>query len=290
VKTTEPVIQTHANFASYIQPLLSTKDVLNQQLISLKSSDIIPRLNQQLKDWDAGRWHPNNHESRPLRRQGVFLANDDFGLLIDDMSPRTDEALIQFKPKWLHQSPNAPSAAKRCRVCALRARRKAEALRKEPPISSLPDFCPLTLVSQSPNALEHATASLVNLPAFDNIHRGRDMQICKLRKWIKTTSLFRDLEALQLSQDPDGVLSKIGDKDDMKLRIAMTLRDVSVYILLPHNLDMPIRAGLADLDLKSSMKFESWQRTEEELIGEGWYEGTEEVKQPLDCWINKIEK
>ncbi len=290
MNTTEPVIQTHANFVSYIQPLLSNKDVLNQQLISLRSSDIIHRLNRQLKDWDAGRWYPNNHESRPLRRRGVVLAKEDFGLLIDDMSPGPDEALIQFKPKWLHQSPNAPPAAKRCRVCALRARRNAEALHNEPPISSLPDFCPLTLVSQSPNALEYATASLANLPAFDNIHLGRDMQIYKLREWLRTTGLFRDLEALQLSQDPDGVLGQIGDKDGMKLRIAMTLRDVSVYILLPHDLDMPIRAGLADLDMKSTMKFESWQRTEEELIEKGWYEGTEEVKQPLDCWINKIEK
>jgi len=288
VKTAEPVIQTHANFVSYLQPLLPEENVLHHQLLLLTSSNIISRLNQQLKAWEAGKWHPGHSGSRPSRRQGVYLAKDNFGLLIDDMSPAADEHLIQFKPKWLRQSPNAPPASKRCRVCALRARRNAEALRNNPPISSLPDFCPLTIVSQSQDALEYAALSLLTLIASDKDHPDRDNQTRRLKEWIKTTSLFRDLEALQRLYDPEGVLGMTDDKDDMKLRVAMTLRDISVYIILPHNTHQPIRAQIADLDLKSSKKFESWMRTEEELVSEGWYEGIEDVRQPVNCWIDRI--
>ena len=59
---------------------------------------------------------------RPSRRLQDRLPLDErFGVLITDMSPRLGDTLVEIKPKWLLQSPNAPGDAKRCRTCALRA-------------------------------------------------------------------------------------------------------------------------------------------------------------------------
>ncbi|KAI9828267.1 MAG: Inositol-pentakisphosphate 2-kinase [Phylliscum demangeonii] len=64
---------------------------------------------------------------------------------------------IEFKPKWLVQSPSAPPGARRCRTCALRAQRMAKegagqmktsasASAPAPPSSAF-FFCPLDLMS-----------------------------------------------------------------------------------------------------------------------------------------------
>src|SRR5271170_93276 len=84
---------------------------------------------------------------RSKRRHGVYLAADEnYGILVTDMTPKNDrEVFIEFKPKWLVQSPSAPSEACRCRTCALREMRRVTT-------SSYgrgdADFCPLDLLSE----------------------------------------------------------------------------------------------------------------------------------------------
>lgn len=75
---------------------------------------------------------------------------------------------------------------------------------------------------------------------------------------------------------------------ESKMQIAMTLRDVTLFLLMPKDETKPLTARLGDLDLKSKGKLMDWERIERELIEEGWYEGNEEkhgmTKQVLDCW------
>jgi len=53
-------------------------------------------------------------------------------------------ALFHFKPKWLAQSPTAPVNARRCRTCALAARRETDVARL---------LCPLALYSGDPDLI-----------------------------------------------------------------------------------------------------------------------------------------
>ena len=82
---------------------------------------------QQIQKFDAVLRRAETDGSRPAKRRGNFLSEHDYGLVITDMSPRSEDLVLEFKPKWLAQSPTAPPAAKRCRTCALRARQKGRA-------------------------------------------------------------------------------------------------------------------------------------------------------------------
>jgi inositol-pentakisphosphate 2-kinase len=52
--------------------------------------------------------------------------------------------------------------------------------------------------------------------------------------------------------------------------------------------DHLIEARIGDLDLKSPSKAQYWKDTENALINEGWYTGTEnaEDRQPLTCQLS----
>lgn len=69
----------------------------------------------------------------------------------------------------------------------------------------------------------------------------------------------------------------------------MTLRDVTLFLVLPHDAAAPPTARLGDLDLKSTAKMDDWVRVERELVAEGWYEGVEGERgmraQRLDCGL-----
>jgi hypothetical protein len=80
--------------------------------------------------------------------------------------------------------------------------------------------------------------------------------------------------------DPVSVLNPPTDPEEnrkweLNQQIAMTLRDVSLFLLVPEDESQPLVAKLADLDLKSAKKLKQWRKIERELIDEGWYEGTE---------------
>jgi inositol-pentakisphosphate 2-kinase len=105
---------------------------------------------------------------------------------------------------------------------------------------------------------------------------------------------------MQMSLDPVGVLKN--DKNNERFRAAMTLRDCTVFVRFcsTSNLesggefasngagDRRIEARLGDLDLKSPSKSQYWKDTENALIDEGWYTGTEknEDRQPLTCQLS----
>ena len=186
---------------------------------------------------------------------------------------------VEFKPKWLAQSPSAPEYSKRCRTCAKRAYSNAQRARSgEPPKEG---FCPLDLVSDDEKLISRAMKFIVNYRT--QLSPDAHQKLNQLCKWAKHSHLLKRLRALQYLLDPKGVL--VADPQDKKFLTAMTLRDCSLYLHVPDDVTQPVTAKLGDLDLKRPSKAEYWKSIEAPLLAEGWYEGLEkeEDKQPLDC-------
>jgi inositol-pentakisphosphate 2-kinase len=249
--------------------------------VEVKSSGIIQKLNHELEEWDNV---PDGsyREPRPARWHGKYLADDDHGLLVEDMTPRVVQNidLLEFKPKWLTQSRSAPEFSKRCRTCAKRARCNAERVRAGEPL--LYHFCPLDLVSTDDTALYRAARAILGIN--DPISPNGYKRIYRMKQWARTSPLLSRLATLQSTLDPVGVFA--ADPTNSQFLTAMTLRDSSLYLLVPEkDFSAPIMAKIGDLDLKRPEKSEYWKDVERPLLDEGWYLGTEEEgdRQPLDC-------
>lgn len=219
-----------------IKPLLPAHQLVDQALVKLRPG-VIAELNQKLQDWEffgcsmEGSLDFTN--SRPHKRQGTYLADDEHALLVTDMTAsklalpkynlrliisETGEEVIEFKPKWLAQSPSAPQNSKRCRQCARMARNNAESARKgEEPIRF---FCPLYFSARNNGILCQRYAGLIMAPGTN-----KD-KIDRFAKWLLTTDLLHNLHDRQVELDKVGVLE--GDVNDEKLLAAMTLRDCTV--------------------------------------------------------------
>ncbi len=58
--------------------------------MDLRQANLIKQLNEDLKRWERGRdgFNESGRARRLAKRQGVYLAEDDYGLLVQDMTPR----------------------------------------------------------------------------------------------------------------------------------------------------------------------------------------------------------
>lgn len=190
--------------------------------------------------------------------------------------------VIEFKPKWLLQSPSAPATSKRCRQCAHVARVNAIRSRTDEQLSPL--WCPLDLVSESPADRNLVSSQLLSL-------NKSTITVERFAKWLETNTLLKQLRSYQSEMDRKGVLE--GDVDDENFLAAMTLRDCTAFVKFPpEESGGEVEARLGDLDLKSREKKEYWRRSELELIEEGWYEGKEskEIRQPIVCQLSRGRK
>ncbi|KAK1085495.1 Inositol-pentakisphosphate 2-kinase [Friedmanniomyces endolithicus] len=195
---------------------------------------------------------------RPFHRVGNLWPGGTHGVLVTDMSPGQNELLIELKPKWLAQSPNAPRNAMRCRTCALRARRAADGAIIT--VTDAQGFCPLDLVSEHPDNRGLAAARLTDDPRAREFLVGHEAQ-----------SLFRTLKEHQQRWDPNGVLAPACESDSRSLSKAMTIRDCTLFVLVKS--DGEIEAKLGDLDVKGLDKLAKWRASEQGLIDGGWYIG-----------------
>lgn len=139
-------------------------------------------------------------------------------------------------------------------------------------------FCPLDLTLHEGRRL----AQVIFPPKqFDEFYP-------RFSAWLSSTTLLPRLRQIQETLDPVGVLKN--NKNDEKFRAAMTFRDCTVFVRFPANAedDHLIEARIGDLDLKSPDKAQYWKDTENALINEGWYTGTEkkEDRQPLACQLS----
>ena len=199
--------------------------------------------------------------------------------------------MIEFKPKWLAQSPNAPRPSKRCRTCALHARRTAISLRKDPSTRIRNHFCPLDLVSTDETDIIRVARQIIYSGPTDLMTPHSYKRLSRFVNWLQTNRILPQLLKMQMELDPKGVLVSDALDLDRKLLTAMTLRDVTCYVLYTGDENGPLEAKLGDLDLKSPEKQAEWRITEAELIAEGWYDATENKgdKQPLVCNLYRYE-
>lgn len=141
---------------------------LDPEFIAALNYDLENTFSGRLKQWDKDR-----------------VAEDEaMGMFITNMTAGPDEYVVDAKPKWLAQSPNAPADAVRCRTCALRAQRRVENTKKH---AGSADFCPLALVADDEQTRERAATALVELQG-QSLPSGAGE--CKLPARISCISVF----------------------------------------------------------------------------------------------------
>ncbi|KAK3072002.1 Inositol-pentakisphosphate 2-kinase [Teratosphaeriaceae sp. CCFEE 6253] len=200
-------------------------------------------------------------EGRSTHRKNDSWPGSTHGVLITDMSPGRNEEFVELKPKWLVQSPTAPSNAKRCRTCALRAHRGIE--KGVVTATDAQGSCPLDLVSDVRQNRRLAGERLTD--------------ISRVREYLveEAQPLLHTLRQYQREWDPNGALSVKTDSEARDLSMAMTIRDCTLFVLV--NSTGEVEARLGDLDAKGSEKLGRWQATEECLLEGGWYLGQDEI-------------
>jgi inositol-pentakisphosphate 2-kinase len=114
-----------------------------------------------------------------------------------------------------------------------------------------------------------------------------DIAMTDLPIRLETNDLLPQLATYQSKFDQSGPLN--ADVNDKNFLTAMTLRDCTVFLRLPNDLNQAIEARIGDLDLKSPAKKDYWRVTEEKLTSEGWYEGLESraSAQPVECKLDR---
>jgi inositol-pentakisphosphate 2-kinase len=169
--------QLHEHLNTRFAPLLGNY-MLRCDLIEL-DSELIPTFNKILQDEEAAEYDWAGRPVTPKGRARRLLdAEERWGMLVEDMScgnylyhndedePEAEDpgeewrdmATVEFKPKWLTQSPNAPSNWTLCRTCAVRLmkghRRRGD--------EEVPEYCPLDLTSGEKARVEQAVFAIVN--------------------------------------------------------------------------------------------------------------------------------
>ncbi|EJT73167.1 hypothetical protein GGTG_10016 [Gaeumannomyces tritici R3-111a-1] len=277
----------HGHWCRYIYPLFRPADLVPQYLVALddggaggadSNGDLVRSAVRTELDRVEG------EGGRPLKFRGSKLKEDIREvMLIRDMRPRDDaEKLIEFKPKWLAQSPTAPAGARRCRNCAreaLRSRKKDEF------VGSI--LCPLRLLDRgSPESLRIVCDDLTAAAGADaGVFAEGSRGLESLREWLLTNELLPRLRDAQLANDTVGVLEP---EDTFGLGRAMTLRDCTCYVRLTPGGGGGggVEARLGDLDLKDQeTKLEYWKNMELELIDGGWYMGAEVPRVKTNCLL-----
>ncbi|KAI0969374.1 inositol-pentakisphosphate 2-kinase-domain-containing protein [Xylaria arbuscula] len=193
-----------------------------------------------------------------------------YAMLIQDMSTSPGYSVLEFKPKWLAQSPIAPSDAQRCRTCAREAFRNNQKLAKRRAISV--PICPLGLVHENPSIV------------MDTIRRlapGWTERDCKrLSDAFEKSCILKRLRELQTKGDPAQAL--LNNPSDPEFGLAMTLRDCSCYVRMPTDVDSDVEIKLADVDKKNWREKQIyWRETHRNLVDNGWYTCEEQVDTPI---------
>jgi hypothetical protein len=197
--------------------------------------------------------------------------------------------LVEFKPKWLLQSRDAPSHARHCRTCALYMKRRRD----------IPSFCPLDLASNDYNRVKKALKGILVSPEASNETadgESHDKEVLTevISSFLIQSDILDVLKSLQ-RRDKHGILT-IEDNIESgfqnilpDLLIAMAARDCSLYIQVIEVEDIPkmtpilrelgavqveslsrkphfVRAKLADFDFKDPQtKIAYWKGIEQSL-------------------------
>ncbi|KAL0639845.1 Inositol-pentakisphosphate 2-kinase [Maublancomyces gigas] len=316
--STQPNQLSYAQLLHTFQPMFPAHLLLPTTLIRLPPS-LLAHENTALIALEAAK-------KRPAKRHGLYLEpSEEFGYLIMDMSPhpittpppspsflarafarlprrhkpssssssphqQTRQLLIEFKPKWVLQSPSAAASPwRRCRTCALRLSKNQK-----------PGFCPLDMASGSEERVRRAVAFLVPAvkPAGLVLRGAETWDATRVTvaehvvRYLVGGDLMPTLKGLHGRLDPYGPVGMMGRAEEERklFMTAMTVRDLTVFLRI--DLDgregeiEGVEAKVGDLDLKTGAagKWEYWEGVERTLMEGGWYGGSEEGAEEKGVW------
>lgn len=277
-----PLLQTY--WRTRIAPLFPSTDLVQQRLVRLPAGPAFAqRLNAQLHDLDASGTRRGDFVGHGVDSEGEL----EVGMLVEDMRIAGGDGvrMHEIKPKWLHQSPRAPPGADQCRNCAREVwRNRKDATRK-------PIFCPLNLVKAADfkgeaGVVEGIAAELRR--CFGDKAGGgmSEAEAWNVARWLGDSKLFLRLRRIQWENDHAAdVDGGDGGGNDEAYSLAMTLRDCSLFVLVPVAPGAEpgeVVAKLGDTDMKNfAVKKEYWVRMEREFHESGVYWNTEPLSLSL---------
>ncbi|KAL6247518.1 Inositol-pentakisphosphate 2-kinase [Rhinocladiella similis] len=294
--STKPVVEVMSDFETRIVPLFTDTGheslLLTQDLYKLTPA-LVGRLNDELHEMEIVDTEADTtckSRPRPHHRRHKYLPayeHEQYGLLMQNLQGPGIDWLVEFKPKWLVQSPSAPSDAKSCRTCALNAMRRRNQSHQGRGDSG---FCPLDL-------LEHDDVLDCALDKIWPPQLNRDgLSSFAAQFKAKVQPALYHLRRLQREQGAVGINDFQTPLDESKdFGVAMALRDCSCFLALKHhaNDDNGVGDGVvdlidvkfADLDLKSTEggKLEKWAAMEQDLLVGGWYTCSD-----LGCSLSRV--
>ncbi|KAF1919390.1 inositol-pentakisphosphate 2-kinase-domain-containing protein [Ampelomyces quisqualis] len=287
-----------SGFYDHVRPLFAPKARLTTVVLTPRAECTLGPVSMPDLDWrtylmdhQGVMLHPKVMED--LRSKCDAICREDgtqttkpWGILLPDLSPQLGSSItVEVKPKWLSQSPTAPSNALRCRTCALQVAKPKDVTKY---------VCPLKLLGGSRDVVyPWVSGRVAEQLGVDVKSIGPQVQAqatdiaSHLAKYISEghgRDLLRRLEVLQRNLDQQGVLyrkrimttsQETRHAFDHNLRLAMTLRDCSLYLRIGYNssgvIPGTIDCKLGDLDFKSADKIEDWAIKERELLESGAY-------------------
>ncbi|KAK8205032.1 inositol-pentakisphosphate 2-kinase [Phyllosticta capitalensis] len=289
---------TYDFYVKTISDWIPQRHLVQQDLIRI-DNDIIENCNKELRTQEKS-------GQRESKRHGTYLHATDAAIIMRDMNSYDAEksVTLEFKPKWLWQSPTAPQDATRCRTCALRAQRKSKGEKESKTHGVL---CPMVIATGIQDLIREVVTQLVDNPSnyvgtalpcwladghatdgtngqtHDDGPRSRSDLIEKLCRHFSASHydekhgdgyhVLRGLKNMQKDLDKHGILDREPTPDFL---LAMTLRDCSLYVQV-HWDSQRVESRLGDLDPKVSKggKLEQWRETEQSLLDGRWYYAAE---------------
>lgn len=260
-----PYEQHQRFFNNVILTLINREDLVEQELVSIRGSGVVEQLNSILEARDS---------QRRKDWQGTRVADVEYGMLVQDLRNTDPEhtTIIEFKPKWLLPSPNAPADAVRCRSCARNAQQRSLGKQVKQ------EFCSLDLLICRVKGPKSEDAALRVLHAvFEASPLSTEAEKQSVVHWLQTTPLFTRLARAQGQLNPTGFKEgEITRESLTDLQAAQTLRDCACFLKVPRGTTGTVEARLGDMDEKNGyQKLQYWIDTELDLINGGLYQAKE---------------
>ncbi|KAH0421582.1 inositol-pentakisphosphate 2-kinase [Colletotrichum camelliae] len=266
-------LYVHAGFQiSYVQrfilPLFDNRlDLVVKHRLGKANKDIIMNMMNHLKALDNT---PPPRRPAKFRGDTIQPGEECYVALVEDMRPRPGERAVEFKPKWLAQSPSAPPKANTCRCCALASKKFYDA--NNPQDANKPNHASRAKRMSDSNAKVKGDEKTsddkgkakaksnspvkeqrlspdnypcplwldperVTPPTKESIRAAAIKKIFKddenharLYELLKQKPTLKLLKQHQLSKDPHGPLGQVKDLGNVDYGIAMTLRDCSLFV------------------------------------------------------------
>ncbi|KIW14914.1 hypothetical protein PV08_07699 [Exophiala spinifera] len=341
--STKPVVQVTSEFESRIAPLFANTSrggphdslLLTQSLYRLTPA-MVRDLNDELHEMEtendphiilsSSSSSPDTknprtglpsidrrHPPRPHHRRHKYLPSyehEQYGVLMQNLQGPSIDRLVEFKPKWLVQSPSAPSGAKSCRTCALNAMRRSGSQSHQGRGDS--GFCPLDLLEQD-HVLNRALDNIWPVELSRGEAGAFSGFVAQFK--AKVQPALYHLRRLQREHGAVGIHDFLNPSlvDGDEFGLAMALRDCSCFVALKrcqHHDNATVNVNedgvggdtdgggggdgvvvdvidvkFADLDLKSTGggKLEKWAAMEQSLLDGGWY-----TRSDLGCALSRV--